>query len=120
MSSVVVLAEHDADADGRPDRIAVDIGRRLDEVPVDALCKRNRVLAPDIAEHGREFLAAQPPEQIGGADRLPRAFGEDLQHAIADGMTETVVDRLEMIEVHQQHRRRAERTALPVVSSVAS
>ncbi len=71
---------------------------------VDALGELHRVLALDVAQHGGEFLAAKPTEQVGRTDGLARALGEYLQHAVADRMAEAVVDRLEVIEVHQQHR----------------
>ena len=75
-------------------------------MPVDAFRQDDRILTPDIAQHDREFLAAEPPEQVRRADRLARTLGENLKHAVANGMTEPVIDRLEVVEVHQQHRRR--------------
>ena len=56
-----------------------------------------------IRQHDDEFLAAEPPDQIGLAQVRLRGPGEDLQHLVADRVAEAVVDRLEMVEVDQQH-----------------
>lgn len=72
----------------------------------DALGHRHRLVAAGVVEHGGELLAAESAEQIGRAHRLARGFREDLQHTIAERVSEAVVDRFEMIEVDQQHRGR--------------
>ena len=73
---------------------------------------RKRLLATNIVEHRREFLTAETADQIGAADRLPYRFGEHFEHLIADRMTEPIIDRLEMIHVHQQHRHRFRMAAM--------
>ena len=60
-----------------------------------------------VGQHHGEFLAAEPADQIGLAQTRARGLGEDLQHLVADRVAEAVVDRLEMIEIDQQHGDRA-------------
>ena len=53
----------------------------------DPLGDLHRPVAIDVIERDGEFLAAQPPEQIIGADIGMRGLGKDLQHAVAEGVT---------------------------------
>ena len=95
---------HHADADGRADRAAVDLARRLGKIGADRVRRsasaRSRL---DVVQHGRELLAAEAAEQVDAPQSALAVLGENLQHAVADRMAEAVVDRLEMIEVDQQH-----------------
>ena len=46
-----------------------------------------------------------------GAELGAGDLGENLQHMVADGVAEAVVDRLEMVEIGQQHRDRTKPSA---------
>ena len=88
--------------------------------------------------HDGELLAAEPADQIVGAELGTGGFGENLQHVVADGMAEAIVDRLEVVEIGEQHRdrqrpsascrllsaitssRKARRLAMPVSGSISA
>ena len=50
-----------------------------------------------------EFLAAQAADNVGGAERLARDLGEELQHCITGRVSASVVDGLEVVEVEDEH-----------------
>ena len=58
----------------------------------------------DVLEQHREFVAAQAREQAARAGSRAQPLGDALQHAIAEVVTERVVDRLEVVHVHEQQR----------------
>jgi hypothetical protein len=58
-----------------------------------------------------EFLAADAPDQVLAADLPPCELGNSDQHRVAHLMAETVVDRLEMVDVEHHER---QRTAVPI------
>ena len=53
-------------------------------------------------DQDHEFIAAQTRHRILGAHAGFQACGDDLQHAVADRVTERVVDVLEVVEVEKQ------------------
>ena len=58
---------------------------------------------------GRQEANSSPPmraNSISAPSVCGRRAGEFLQHRVAGGMAELIVDLLEMIEVEQQHRQR--------------
>ncbi len=59
----------------------------------DALGDRQALVAAGIVEHDGEFLAAEAADQIARAELGAGGLGKDLQHAVADGMAEAVVDQ---------------------------
>ena len=87
---------------GRPSTSCAHLGKAL----ADPLGHRHRLVAAGIDQHGGKFLAAEPADQIGPAHRLARGIGENFQHAVAERVAEAVIDRLEVIEIDQQHRGR--------------
>ena len=63
--------------------------------------------APVVFGKGdRELLAAEPGNKIARPYAILRGSGEGLDHRVADGVAETVVDLLEAIEVEQDRRHR--------------
>jgi hypothetical protein len=90
---------------GTVDLVCLD-GRR------DALERRTNAFADDfghrkIARHDRgEFLPTEPADDIVRAHAAVQELCEDAQGGIADGMSEPIVDRLEVMEIehHQRHR----------------
>ena len=63
-----------------------------------------------LEQHG-ELVAAEPRSGVGRADRLDEAAADLAQHVVAGGVAEAVVDRLEVVEIEEDHR---DRRALPV------
>ena len=92
-----------ADARGRVQRLALDTAAATAKALRSRSATRYGVVDAGIRQHDHEFLATQAPDQIGLAQVRLRGPGEDLQHLVADRVTQAVVDRLEMIEVDQQH-----------------
>src|SRR5690606_6164840 len=78
---------------------------RLEADPDPFGCRyRTRRLRSE--QHGPEFLATDPADQIGGTQFGHGNVREGAQHPVADGVSETVIDRLELIEIEQQRRYR--------------
>ena len=99
---VAVLGQRDADA--RPERHldAADRERR-DEGRGDAL--GDLVGVPwvrDVLEQERELVTAEPGHRVARPDRRAQPFADLLEHPVARGVPEAVVDRLEVVEVHEQ------------------
>ena len=86
------------------DLVAVDGERRLHRLD-DALGDRGGVAGlVDRAQQQRELVAAEAGEEVGLARRAPEPRRGLLQHLVADGVAERVVDRLEVVEVDAEHR----------------
>lgn len=54
------------------------------------------------AEDHDEIVTTQPRDQILAAGALQQALGHFLQHRIAGGVTQIVIDRLETIQVETE------------------
>ena len=76
--------------------------------PIDRLFQRRRlgvsVGLAEIPQQQCELVAAEPPDHVGGADVAQQRRHDGLQHLIAGGMAEGVVDRLQAIDVEQDQR----------------
>ena len=68
----------------------------------DTLHRRGCLFQARARQHQRELLAAEARHPILSADVLHQDFGEEPQDAIADKMTEPVVDKLEPVEVGER------------------
>src|SRR5262245_48897036 len=99
-------AVHEADADCTAYREAVDLLRHLGKGLANALGYGYGLLAAGVGEHSGKFLTTKPADEIGSTYRLAGRLGEDFQHAVADRMAEAVIDRLEVVEINNQERRR--------------
>lgn len=93
-----VVGDDDADAHGGRRQAAVDLVRGVGEAAADFVGNREGPIARRIDQQRREFLTAEPAEQIGPAHAIAGDFGKDLQHPVADSMAEAVVDRFEIVE----------------------
>ena len=60
----------------------------------------------DVLEQDRELVAAEPRHGVAHAQRGAQARRDRLQHPVAGGVAERVVDRLEVVEVQEQHGER--------------
>ncbi len=57
-----------------------------------------------LLEHD-ELVAAEPRHEILGPQHLAQASGDRAQQLVAAGVTECVVDLLELVEIDEQQRR---------------
>ena len=94
----------DAHADG--DRLLVDGERLVDglqDLFRDQHRPRNIGRAPG---HNRKLVATVTGNGVGFTQNAPHALADLLQKPVTRFVAETVVDALEPIEVHEQHRTR--------------
>ena len=75
---------------------------------VDRLLQRGR-LGPgvglaEIPQQQRELVAAEPADHVGGAHLARQRRDDGLEHLIARGVPEGVVDRLQAIDVEHDQR----------------
>ena len=94
-------AEGDPDAGAREDLGALD-----DERAVEALQQAPghdlRLGGVDTLEQDGELVAAQTRDGIGIADGLPKAACDADEQLVAGGVTEAVVDGLEVVDVDEE------------------
>ena len=76
-------------------------GQRVED-PLGGLHRGLGVL--HVLEQDRELVAAEPGGGVGGADARGHALRDLEQDPVAGGVTEAVVDGLEVVEVDEQHR----------------
>ena len=69
----------------------------------DFLCHGCGILTvPHIFKQDHEFVPTQTGQGVPFPNQRLQAIGCGLQHAVADGMPKTVVDRLEPIQIDKQ------------------
>ena len=91
----------DADRDGDPAReLQLDRVEALREPPR----KRDRALDAAVGHDHRELLAADPADDVAGADGRAEVVGQLGQHLVADRVPEDVVDLLEVVDVDHHDR----------------
>ena len=94
--------EHDADARADVDLVLVD-AQRLDQGILDLACDGLGLLGPGQAlDDDRELVAAGPRDRVGVAQVRGEALRDALQHLVAGGVAERVVDLLEAVKVEEQ------------------
>ena len=102
----MMRADRDADRRGGPDPVAV---RRIHRERFcqfrDALRDHVRLRVGCLRQDDAELVAAVARQQIAVAHRAAQQFCERLQVGVAEMMTETVVDGLEVVEVEHHHRK---------------
>ena len=96
--------EGDADGGGH-DEVAAGHGDRLRERELHALGHRGRLarIADVLQQHG-ELVAAQPGDGVARTERPAQPARDGLEELVAGLVPEGVVDRLEAVEVEEQHR----------------
>ena len=98
-----VRGEGDRDADARAHEhvLAGDRDRHL-EAAHQALGEIDgRDGIADVLDQDRELVAAEARGRVGRPHGLQQADGDRLQHLVAGGVAEAVVDRLEVVEVEE-------------------
>ena len=68
---------------------------------------RGRLALGDVLEQHGELVAAEARRDVGAADAVVEPARELDEHLVAGGVAERVVDGLEVVEVEEDHRRRA-------------
>jgi hypothetical protein len=58
----------------------------------------------DSAQQAGELVAAETSDEVAGADRSAKPVGEGDEELIAGGVTETVVDGFEAVEIEEKER----------------
>ena len=99
-------AERAADRHADADLDLVDhvgLGDRADDPVGKAL---DLAAALRVGDDDGEFVAAHAPDMAVGADFVAQPLGDRLEHRIALGVAEGVVDRLEPVEVEEHDRAR--------------
>ncbi len=61
-----------------------------------------RVLAVGARQHDEDLLAADSVDRVAGAQRRLHHVGNVLEDGVPRGVTELIVDPLEMVEVAEQ------------------
>ena len=61
----------------------------------------------------QELVSAEAADRVIGAKHAPQAVGDAAEQVVADGVSERVVDALEVIDVEEQHRGQAAVPAPP-------
>jgi len=98
------VAAGDADRAAAEDLVAVE-GERGPEGGGDALGHGDRVGdVGDVLQQDGELVAAQARGGVRAAQAAPDALGHGHQQRVAGRMAERVVDRLEAVQVDEQHR----------------
>src|SRR5215470_1233112 len=100
----MAVEDGDADRGAGPHRVAVE----RETQGIDRLLKLGR-LSPgiglaEIPQQHRELIAAEPADDVGGAHLARQRLRDRLQHLVARGMPERIVDRFEAIEVEHEQR----------------
>jgi hypothetical protein len=106
-SSAPVVASPSAIEMPRLQRTNSSLPSSRSGAPSDARIRLGRVggvlCAADVLEQHGELVATEARRGVARADALVQALRELQQHGVAGGVAEAVVDRLEVVEVHEDH-----------------
>src|SRR5690606_20390639 len=91
-----------ADADGKPDRLAVDDQLRGRDAPPQALRQPWQGRAPAARQNDRELFAAIAKSQIDLTQLLAQQPSQPSQRLVASAAAEPLVAEAEMVDVDQQ------------------
>jgi hypothetical protein len=78
-----------ADAEGGAERVQQPVG------------DRQRLLRPGVGEQDGELVAAEPRRQVVRSDVGAQPVGDGGEDAVTGGVTEGVVDVLEVVEIDE-------------------
>ena len=111
--------QRDADAGAQVDGLVVDL-QRLFEGALDAMRRLGGCRRIGVRQQQRELVAAQTSRRVGVARaELLQPLGDVAQHAVAEVMTQHVVDQLEAVEVEHQDGTRLVRGTQPLLQVLA-
>ena len=110
--AAVIRRDRDADAGADLDAMAGQQERLGDELgdPRRQLGRAGALVLAVLLDDG-EFVAAEPRQHVGCAQRRFQSLRHQPQQRVAGAMTEGIVDVLEAIEI--EHQDREGRTAIP-------
>ena len=91
----------DADAGVGPD-VEPAQAHRLGQRDRDPLGQRDGVGLADLLAHDDELVAAEPGDQVAGADGGAQPLGDLDEQLVTGGVAERVVDDLEVVQVEEQ------------------
>ena len=95
-----------ADADREPQRLPLMAHFGVFDGAADVLGDGARHLDLPVRQDHHEFLAAVAAEDVLVAELRIDDLGDLLQAVVAAGVAQLVVDRLEMVDIDEQHRQR--------------
>jgi hypothetical protein len=72
----------------------------------DALGDDRRAIGLEVLGHDDELVAAEAGDRVAGPDGAGDALGDVAQHLVADVVPERVVDKLQPVQVDEEHRQR--------------
>ena len=99
-----VAEQGDADAGRHADGLLPERRHVLPHGLDQRLGDHGGLLQIGLGQEERELVAAQPRQHIGPAGAMAQLAGDGLEQVVARLVAEAVVDLLEVIEVHHQHR----------------
>ena len=90
----------EAGAERAPHR-QLSVGDELVHAVVQAGDEPRAGLLVGLDEVRGELVTTHPPGEVGAAQRFAQERAEPLQHAVAGGVAERVVDLLEAVEIEE-------------------
>ena len=97
--------DRDPDAGRHEHLVGADhqrLGEDGDEPPGD---RRHRLRTRQVRAEQHELVAAEAGEQVAGSQRVPQPLRDGHEQVVTRGVTEAVVDQLEVVEVDEEHGR---------------
>jgi hypothetical protein len=96
------LGDRDAKARAHEDLFPLDVDRHLESADDAIGHLRGLDAVAAVFEQDRELVPAQPRRGIGRAKTRPESFSDLPKHMVAGGVSQGIIDRLEVVEVHEQ------------------
>ena len=101
------FTEGDAEADRPADLLAADLHRLVGDLPQQFGVGDGAFLVGRAVHHGDELVAAQPGQQMLLRGGLGQSVRQGLQELVPGGVPEEAVQRLQPVDVDEDHRDRA-------------
>ena len=101
------FTEGNAEADRPGDLLVADVHRLVRGVAQQFGVGGGAFLVGRAGHHGDEFVAAEPGQQMLLRGGLGQSVRQGLQELVAGGVTEEAVQRLQPVDVDEDHRDRA-------------
>ena len=101
--------DRDPDAAGDEHLAALDLDHPLDRVEGEARHPGDLDRLTDVLDEDRELIAAEPGDGVRRSHHRGEPLPDDDQQLVPGGVPEAVVDRLEAVQVGEQHAHRVAR-----------